>query len=82
MDCLNAGKNIFVEKPLADSSIKCRRLIDIANKKSLSIFVDHTFLYTSAVNKMKEISHKEILVIYFIMTIRVLTLVWSKMILM
>ena len=58
MDCLNAGKNIFVEKPLADSSIKCRKLIDIANKKSLSIFVDHTFLYTSAVNKMKEISRK------------------------
>ena len=58
IDCLNAGKNIFVEKPLADSSIKCRKLIDIANKKSLSIFVDHTFLYTSAVNKMKEISHK------------------------
>ena len=58
MDCLNEEKNIFVEKPLADSSIKCRKLIDIANKKSLSIFVDHTFLYTSAVNKMKEISHK------------------------
>ena len=45
-------------KPLADSSIKCRKLIDIANKKSLSIFVDHTFLYTSAVNKMKEISRR------------------------
>ena len=58
MDCLKAGKNIFVEKPLADSSIKCKKLIEIAKKKSLSIFVDHTFLYTSAVNKMKEISHK------------------------
>ena len=58
MDCLNAGKNIFVEKPLADSSIKCKKLIEMAKKKSLSIFVDHTFLYTSAVNKMKEISHK------------------------
>ncbi len=56
MDCLNAGKNIFVEKPLADSSNKCRKLIKMAKKKSLSIFVDHTFLYTSAVNKMKEIS--------------------------
>ncbi len=58
MDCLNAGKNIFVEKPLADSSKKCEKLIEIAKKNFLTIFVDHTFLYTSAVNKMKEISLK------------------------
>lgn len=58
-ECLEAGKNIFVEKPLADSSIKCQSLINIAKKNSLTIFVDHTFLYTSAVNKMKEIASKK-----------------------
>ena len=58
-ECLEAGKNIFVEKPLADSSIKCQSLINIAKKNSLTIFVDHTFLYTSAVNKMKDIASKK-----------------------
>lgn len=57
--CLEAGKHVFVEKPLADSSKKCQNLINIAKKNSLTIFVDHTFLYTSAVNKMKEIASKK-----------------------
>ena len=58
-ECLEAGKHVFVEKPLADSSKKCQNLINIAKKNSLTIFVDHTFLYTSAVNKMKEIASKK-----------------------
>ena len=58
-ECLEAGKHVFVEKPLADSSKKCKSLINIAKKNSLSIFVDHTFLYTSAVNKIKEIASKK-----------------------
>ena len=58
-ECLEAGKHVFVEKPLADSSKKCQSLINIAKKNSLTLFVDHTFLYTSAVNKMKEIASKK-----------------------
>jgi predicted dehydrogenase len=58
-ESLEAGKHVFVEKPLADSSKKCQNLINIAKKNSLTIFVDHTFLYTSAVNKMKEIASKK-----------------------
>ena len=58
-ECLEAGKHVFVEKPLADSSKKCQSLINIARKNSLTLFVDHTFLYTSAVNKMKEIASKK-----------------------
>ena len=58
-ECLEAGKHVFVEKPLANSSKKCQSLINIAKKNSLSIFVDHTFLYTSAVNKIKEIASKK-----------------------
>ena len=58
-ECLEAGKHVFVEKPLADSSKKCQNLINIAKTNSLTIFVDHTFLYTSAVNKMKEIASKK-----------------------
>ena len=58
-ECLEAGKHVFVEKPLADSSKKCQNLINIAKKNSLTIFVDHTFLYTPAVIKMKEIASKK-----------------------
>ena len=58
-ECLEAGKHVFVEKPLADSSKKCQNLINIAKKNSLTIFVDHTFLYTCAVNKMKEIASRK-----------------------
>ena len=55
---LSAGKHIFIEKPLADSSYKCEKLIQLAKSKSLVIFVDHTFLYTEAVTKIKSIINK------------------------
>ena len=55
---LRAGKHIFVEKPLADSSAKCKKLIQLALKNSLIIFVDHTFLYTEAVCEIKKIVEK------------------------
>lgn len=58
-ESLRSGMHIFVEKPLADSSKKCQELIKIAKNNSLKIFVDHTFLYTSAVNKIKEIMNKQ-----------------------
>lgn len=52
---LLAGKHCFVEKPLADSSLKAQELIDIAEEKGLRLFVDYTFLFTGAVRKMKEL---------------------------
>ncbi len=53
------NKHVFVEKPLADSSSKCLELIRISKKNKLILFVDHTFLYTEAVNKIKTISSKK-----------------------
>tara|TARA_B100000579_G_C22823462_1_gene851855 strand:- start:537 stop:1553 length:1017 start_codon:yes stop_codon:yes gene_type:complete len=55
---LSHKKHVFVEKPLADSSLKCLELINISKLNKLSLFVDHTFLYTEAVNKIKSISSK------------------------
>ena len=55
LDCLNAGKHVFVEKPLSDSSLKCQELIDLADLKKLVLFVDHTFPYTEAVKKVKKL---------------------------
>jgi len=54
---LRAGKHVLVEKPLAASSEQCLRLIDEADRRGLVLMVDHTFVYTGAVAKMRELSH-------------------------
>lgn len=50
---LRAGKHVFVEKPLAQNSGQVRRLIDEAARRNLILMVDHTFLYTPAVQKIR-----------------------------
>ncbi|PID60878.1 MAG: oxidoreductase [Ignavibacteriae bacterium] len=52
---LEAGKNIWVEKPFTATSDEAQELINIAETKGLRIFVDHTFIYTGAVRKMREL---------------------------
>ncbi len=54
-EALKAGKHVFVEKPITASVDEARELIDIAEKSQRKLMVGHTFLYTSAVKKMKEI---------------------------
>ncbi len=54
-EVLKAGKHLFLEKPMATNSDDCRTLIDLAAKKNLQIMVGHTFIYTSAVNKIKSL---------------------------
>ena len=52
---LNNGKHVLVEKPLATSSSECQQLISEAKRKNLVLMVDHTFTYTGAVKKIKEL---------------------------
>lgn len=52
---LTAGKHVFIEKPMTASVAEAGELIELAEQKGLTIFVDHTFIYTGAVRKMKEI---------------------------
>jgi predicted dehydrogenase len=52
---LKAGKHIWVEKPFTSTSAQGEELIDTAEGKNVKIFVDHTFIYTGAVRKMKEL---------------------------
>ena len=52
---LLAGKHTFIEKPMASSSEQCEELIEIAQKKGLVLMVGHTFLYSPAVRKIREI---------------------------
>ena len=50
---LQAGKHVLVEKPLAQSSQEVQDLIDLAERMGKVLMVDHTFLYTGAVRRMK-----------------------------
>jgi len=52
---LENGKHVFVEKPFTSSTAQAEELIEIAARKKLTIMVDHTFLFTGAVNKIKEL---------------------------
>ena len=54
-EALLAGKNVFIEKPFTSTSAQARELIDLAAKKKLTIMVDHTFLFTGAVRKIKQV---------------------------
>src|SRR6185312_12281952 len=49
------GKNVLLEKPMTDTVANAEELIDIAAKKGKVLMVDHTFLYNSAVKKMKDL---------------------------
>lgn len=54
MEALEAGKHVFVEKPLAMSSEEAEKLLDASRRKNLKLFVGHTFLYNDVVRKIKE----------------------------
>jgi len=52
---LENGKHVFVEKPFTTSSAQAEELIELADRKNLKIMVDHTFLFTGAVRKIKQL---------------------------
>ncbi|RII27113.1 MAG: oxidoreductase [Geobacter sp.] len=52
---LENGKHIFIEKPFTSSVDQAEKLIELADKKNLKIMVDHTFLFTGAVKKIKQL---------------------------
>jgi predicted dehydrogenase len=55
LEALRAGKHVLVEKPLATTSAEASRLIDEASRRRLVLMVDHTFIYTGAVRKIREL---------------------------
>ena len=55
MAALNAGKHVLVEKPIASNSEQAQQLIEVADKRGLVLMVDHTFVYTDAVRKIREL---------------------------
>ncbi|MBO0895116.1 Gfo/Idh/MocA family protein [Arthrobacter sunyaminii] len=55
MEALRMGKHVLVEKPLADSLDKASQMVDEAALSSLVLMTDHTYCYTPAVAKIREL---------------------------
>ncbi|GAB4317029.1 MAG: Gfo/Idh/MocA family oxidoreductase [Candidatus Zixiibacteriota bacterium] len=51
---LKSGKHVLLEKPMCASVAECDRLLELADKNNLTVMVDHTFLYTGAVQKITQ----------------------------
>ena len=58
---LENGKHVFVEKPLTSNAAQAEELIELAERKGLTIMVDHTFLFTGAVRKIRELTDSGVL---------------------
>jgi predicted dehydrogenase len=72
MEALRQGKHVLVEKPIASNSEQASRLIDEASKRRLVLMVDHTFVYTGAVQKMRElVDAKELGELYYYDSVRI-----------
>ena len=55
---LENGKHVFVEKPFTSTSQQAEELVELADRKNLRIMVDHTFLFTGAVRKIRELDRQ------------------------
>jgi predicted dehydrogenase len=55
LSALRAGKHVLIEKPMTETPEEAEQLIEEADKRGLTLMVDHTFLYTGAVRKIYEL---------------------------
>jgi predicted dehydrogenase len=58
---IQQGKHVFVEKPFTATVSQAEELIELADKKKLIIMVDHTFIFTGAVRKIKQLIDDEVM---------------------
>jgi len=71
-EALENGKHVLLEKPMTSSTDEAEKLIELAEKKGKVLMVDHVFLYTGAVRKVKEVIEKgELGDIYYFDSVRV-----------
>lgn len=72
MAALKAGKHLWLEKPMTETSMQACKLIDEADRRQRVLLVDHTFVYTGAVRKMGELVRSgELGKVYYYDSIRV-----------
>jgi predicted dehydrogenase len=55
--CLEAGKHVLIEKPLAASVAEAEKLLAVARDNGLQVMCDHTYCYTPAVMKLRQLIH-------------------------
>lgn len=71
-EALRAGKHVFVEKPLSLSASEGHAMVEEAARAGRVLLVGHTFVYTAAVNKIKEVANSgELGEILYVSTTRV-----------
>lgn len=69
---LEHGKHVLIEKPLTKSVSEAEKLVELAARQKLTLMVDHTFIYTGAVRKMKEIIDRgELGFLYYFDSVRI-----------
>jgi predicted dehydrogenase len=71
MQALMAGKHVFIEKPITASVEEAERLVEEAARRRLVLAVDHTFIHTGAVRKMRELVDHGLGEIYYYDSVRV-----------
>jgi len=72
MEALEHGKHVLMEKPMTATSAQAEKLAETSERKGLTLMVDHTFIYTGAVRKIKEIiSSGELGELYYFDSVRV-----------
>lgn len=71
-ETLEAGKHLLIEKPITSNGREAEKLVELAKKKDLLLFVDHIFIYTGAIRRIKEfISSEGLGDIYYFDSVRV-----------
>lgn len=71
-EALLAGKHVFLEKPMTSTSQQAEELVNLAVQKKLTLMLDHTFIYTGAVQLMKKlIDAGEIGDLYYFDSVRI-----------
>jgi len=55
-ECLDNGKHVFIEKPMAETTAQSRKLISIAKTNKVQLFVGHVFLYSQNFKKILEVT--------------------------
>jgi predicted dehydrogenase len=71
MKALEAGKHVFVEKPIAATARDAERLVEEADRRGLTLAVDHTFIHTGAVRKMRELVGASLGQLYYYDSVRI-----------
>jgi len=69
---LEAGKSVLVEKPLADTVEHAEQLVELAHRKGLVLMVDHVYLYSPAIVKIRElVERRELGELFYIDSVRI-----------